>query len=367
MTPSQGNALGAAVHRQILEHDGRLPFDKFQELVLYHPTLGYYGRRNVFGRGGDYQTAPRVHPVFGWTVARKIEQEWNVEGRPGDFTLLEIGPGEGHLTRAVLEYLERERKLPLDGWNTLLIDRFPREDAFSSLEVKCKPRWVPSLKELEPFHGVVMANELLDALPFHRLIKSAGRWRELYVGEGTRGNLTMVPGPLSEAKLANGLKKDLPEGTAVEVTTGFGPLFKDLAGVQTDGIALFFDYGDTRENLILRHPEGTVETFRQHTAGIDPFQDLGGRDITAWVDFTRVIDEAKRAGFETEEYLTQAEALYRWGIQDRVSETAKHGEVERVKAHLATKTFLFGYGNHHALKLRRLRNARAAPLRSLTR
>jgi SAM-dependent MidA family methyltransferase len=368
MSPASGSALGAEVRRQLKERGGKLPFDEFLELVLYNPTLGYYRRKNIFGRGGDYQTAPRVHPIFGWTVARVIEKEWVDQCKPVDFTLLELGPGEGHLIRSVTDYLVNERSLDLDGWKILLMDRFPKEEAFQPLAGGCKPEWVTSIRDMQPFRGVVLANELLDAIPFHRLVMSGGRWKELYVGtEHGNGKLTWVEGPLSVTGLTIGLRKDVPEKTVIEVTTGFHSLMKDLSGVLAEGSVLFFDYGDTRENLLSRHPGGTLETFRQHSAGADPFQDLGSRDITAWVDFTRVMDEAKKSGFEIEEFYTQAEAMYRWGIQEVVAETAKKGEVERVKAHLASKTFLFSYSNHQVLKLRRLRRARAAPLRSLIR
>jgi SAM-dependent MidA family methyltransferase len=369
MNPASRNALVAEVHRLVRLRGGRLPFDQFLELVMYHPTLGYYGRKNIFGRDGDYQTAPRVHPIFGWTVAKVIEEEWRRQGRPDGFTILELGPGECHLMRSVLNYLVNERGFDLGGWRIMLLDRFPRRYALTTPDGMRKPRWLSSLKQGRPFNGVMIANELLDAIPFHRLTIQEGRWKELYVGEDDASDdLTWVVGPLSGAHLADGLGKDIPEGTTIEVAAGLHPLFRDLAGVLAEGIAIFLDYGDTRENLLLRHPEGTLQTFSQHSAGIDPFLDLGSRDITAWVDFTRVMDETKKAGFVTEEFLTQAEALYRWGIQDIVLEaTRKGGEVEGVKAHLASKTFLFSYTNHHALKLRRFRRARAAPLRSLTR
>jgi SAM-dependent MidA family methyltransferase len=269
-------------------------------------------------------------------------------------------------------------------WRVMMLDRYPRIRGFQPLVPGVESKWISSLDEPKPFHGVVIANELLDALPFHRVIFSGGSWKERYVvvcdeaGPGhdepgraqqpqNGASLGWEIGPLSSRSLADGLPRRAAEGTVMEVCPAVGPLMKGLSSVLAEGMVLFFDYGDTRENLLTGHPEGTLETFHQHVAGMDPFADIGSRDITAWVDFTRVIDAAKRSGFSVEGFLPQAEAFYRWGIQDLVRGMEFPSEVERVRAQLAMKTLLFSYANHRVLSLRRTRRARAAPLSSRTR
>lgn len=366
-------SLGREILRLSREHSGVLSFDQFLDCVLYHPTWGYYGRKSIFGRGGDYQTAPRVHPIFGWTVAREVEREWVRQGRPTTFTLLEVGPGEGNLTGAIVEYLTRERGLPLENWEVLLVDKFPRPGALTSLPPGLRLQWESSLEVCPPFHGVVLANELLDAMPFHSLSFHEGQWRERYVrvdagfapspgADDPLPRLSWVLGPLSRQDLASGLPGVAKEGVMVEVSSRFGPFFQEVSRVLTEGSVLLFDYGDTRTHLIERRPEGTLETFSGHAAGTDPFDRLGESDIGCWVDFTSVMEEARRSGLRMEGFWTQAEALHAWGLDELVREAERRGSVEGVRARLALKTFYFAYTNHRVLSLRKERRNLASPL-----
>ncbi len=358
----RSRALAVELLRISRPQDGRIPFSQFMEVVLYAPQWGYYGRPQVFGPAGDFQTAPRIHPVFGATVAREAVREWERLDRPKGFTFIELGAGEGMLTRDVVRSVHETIGEAVQGWNVLLIDRFPRDQKAPDPEWAVAPKWSRSLEGVPAGPGVAIANELLDALPFHILERTAKGWEERWVRvEGSSGgaaHLGWETGPLSEPGLDSILPQSAPEGTVAEVTTHYRALFAQLARVLEEGEALFFDYGDSRDGLLERMPRGTMETFRHHAAGTSPLENLGGTDIGCWVDFTQAGREAAETGWEVESLTSQGQALHDWGMDEVVRGFQARDPVEGVRAHLARKAYHFGYADHRVLRLRRARRVR---------
>lgn len=340
--------------------EGSIPFSQFLEVVLYHPQWGYYNRRReILGKKGDFLTAPHVHPLFGWTIAQAIEREWVQQGRPEKFTVVELGPGKGYMADDMWNHLVSTRKLDVSGWSVILVERSEELQKIQEARLggRIPVRWVKSVSEIGPFSGVVLANEFLDALPFRRVVHRAGRWRELQVrkADAQAQHLAFTEVPLEDPKLLPLLPRNVPEGTHLEESPASVAFLSDLAKVMTAGLAIFLDYGTDQETLAYEHGEGTLQTFYRHTAGEDPFVHLGSQDITAWVDFTTVAAAAEAAGFRPDTLLSQAEALWEWGMTQVVDALVQSkGEgLETAKARLAVKTFLFGYATYRVLQLRR--------------
>lgn len=337
-----------------------MPFSQFLEVALYHPRWGYYNRRReIFGGKGDFQTAPHVHPLFGWTIARAVQREWERRGRPQDFTVVEVGPGSAYLMSDLWAYLKQVGQ-DTSGWKVALVERSDslRKVQESRLAGKVEATWYREINELGPFSGVVLANEFLDALPFRRVVRRGMEWKELDVIalDPDARQLAWKECEVGDPELAAILPRTAPQGTIIEESPFAARWVRSLGTQLGRGLVLFFDYGDLQEELLETHPEGTLQTFGRHRAGRDPFEKLGSRDITAWVDFSTVLAAAEGAGFEVEGIQSQAETLYEWGMMQVAEELARsQGEnsLPAVKARLAAKTFLFGYPTHRVLQLKK--------------
>ena len=337
-----------------------IPFSEFLETVLYHPRWGYYTRgREILGAKGDFKTAPHVHPLFGWTVARAVQREWEKRGRPTSFTLVEIGPGVAHLMDDLWGYLQQIGQ-DTHGWKVALVERSEnlRRIQQQRLSGKVDATWHNDISEIGKFSGVVIANEFLDALPFRRAVRRGVSWKELCVTARDREarELRWKEREVADAALLSVLPRAAPPGTVIEESLAAVDWVRALGAQMERGLVLFFDYGDLQEDLVEDHPEGTLQTFSRHHAGTDPFEGLGSRDITAWVDFSAILAAAEGSGFENGGIQSQAEKLYEWGMTQVAEELARaQGEnsIEAVKARLAAKTFLFGYPTHRVLQLRK--------------
>ncbi len=313
-----GQALVERIRSEI-ERSGAITFARYMELALYDPDDGYYATGLRVGRRGDYLTAPEAHPLFGWVVARQLRELWDALGRPEPFTLLEYGPGPGTLARTVLEHLARwepECWASLQYW-PLERSRPARERLRTELTAA---GFATRLLEEPggPISGVVLANEVLDALPVHRLRWEEGRLWELYVGwDGER--FTDVPGPPSTPELAQWLDRlgvQLVEGQTTELCLALLPWLDDVAARLGRGYLLVFDYGYPAPERYepVRFPRGSVRTYARHTVDDDPFLEPGQRDITAHVDFTMLALAARERGLEPLAETTQALFLAQGGL-----------------------------------------------------
>jgi SAM-dependent MidA family methyltransferase len=305
--------------------EGRITFARFMEFALYEPRLGYY--RQTADRptdAGDFLTAPETHAIFGWTIARRIEQMWVELGRPRPFSLIEYGAGSGTLALSILEGLRRHglidlleavRYRPIESNLNRLADlrhRFNEAGISAVLEPVAQPN--------EPVAGIVLANEFLDALPVHRAVLRGGKLLELYVG--WRDGFAEVAAEPSTRELAARLVDDgveLAEGQVVEMCLGLEPWFKEVAGHLARGYVVVIDYGyDAAELYGPRHLAGTLLGYRGHRVVENPFADPGQIDLTAHVDFTALRQLAARRGFSAQDLVTQQEFLVASGLESEL-------------------------------------------------
>ncbi len=338
--------------------DGFLRFDRVVDRALYDPAAGYYeAAEPPLGPRGDFYTAAHASPLYGASLGARAFEEFERLGRPARFRIVEVGPGDGTLARdlltalvaripaaATIEYVlvERSERLARATTEALLAVADP-----GRVEV----RRAGGIGADGPFAGFLVANELLDALPFRRLIARDGRWRELGVRVGPRG-VAWAEGPLGPLP-PPGLPDPPRDGVVLEVSPAGEALMREIADHLVAGSAVLIDYGFEETELLLGHPEGTLAAVRAHRPVEDPLAELGRADLSAFVNFTRLRAAARRAGLVERAYLGQAEALARWGIAPLLEERARaagSSEAE-VRVRLAAKNLLFGFGNFRVLEL----------------
>jgi SAM-dependent MidA family methyltransferase len=314
-------ALVAAIRDEIAAR-GPISFARFMERALYEPGHGYYRRPDPGpGPAGDYLTAPEAHPIFGAAIGRLLEQAWDAMRRPDPFTVTEPGAGTGALAAGLLGGL-RALGSPLERairYRPLEVEPARLEVLRARLEAEgLAGHLVASEPADEPVEtGAVVANEVLDALPVHRVVGRADGPGELLVTITDDGGFAWVEaGPttplLAERLAREGIK--LEDGQVTEVCLAIDGWLADATRHLARGVVLLVDYAE--EPATLHAPArrtGTLRAFARHAVGGDPFRHVGRQDITATVDLAAVRSAAATAGLRELGETTQAELLGRLG------------------------------------------------------
>ncbi len=319
----------AGIVRAEIEAAGPMTFARFMALSLGHPEHGYYARPDLrWGREGDFETSPEVHPIFGYLWARQVRECWERLGSPSRFDLVEAGAGSGAFAVALLTWLRERAPVCFAAARPRLLDGHPRrlEEQHARLEAaglegECVllADW---LGRPERVTGVVISNELFDALPVHLLRREGGTLLEWYVGVDDGGALRLEAGePSSPALAQRFLKLGLEPGEDcdAEVSLAAAELMTAIAGRLDRGYVLTIDYGYAAPELYAPWRRGgTLLAFRNHSPQPDPLSMPGLTDLTAHVDFTSLAAAAARAGFEAAPLTTQARALVALGLGEAV-------------------------------------------------
>lgn len=313
-------AVCDAVRAQIAARGGWLSFDEYLELVLYAPGLGYYSAGAAkLGSAGDFITAPELSPLFGACIARQCAPLLRGGGE-----VLELGAGTGALAATVLLKLAALDALPAH-YSVLEISADLRARQHSRLqqlprELAARVRWLDAPPQ-SAWRGVILANEVADALPFKCFEATAGAYCERGVSLDSQGSLVWAARPAVAAlqaelrRLAAALPQPFAYGYRSELCTNLPAWLAGASAAMEAGAILLFDYGLGRTELY--HPQrgsGTLRCHYRHRAHDDPFLYPGLQDITAWVDFTRLAEAAADAGLEVAGYCTQAAFLLGAGI-----------------------------------------------------
>ena len=353
------------------DRSGFVPFDRYMEIALYAPEVGYYDRpRSPLGPSGDFYTAAHVHPLFGRTLADRARAVRTTLGLGRPFRLVEIGPGDGSLAATVVEALGPTDRSAADV-EIVLIERSPVRGAMAFDKVRAPAervgmpvRLAASVGEAGPFEGLVVTNELMDAQPARRLRWTGTEWHEL----GVRiADHRVAPAESAEVPPVSPPALPAPSepGTIVEISPRAEQLVREVADHLVRGELLLLDYGMEEEELLRGHPKGTLAAVRGHRSGLDPLASPGSVDLSTFVNFTRLRDAARRAGLEVVSDRTQAEALDAWGLRGRLDEAVRaagstHAEL---RVRLAVKNLLFGFDRFRALEF--APSSAAAALRAL--
>lgn len=315
--------------------------------ALDHPQFGYYtsGRATPGRDEGDFTTAPQTSRLFGRCLARLVVSADEALGHPSPFTLVEGGAGEGRLARDVLDALA-ERAPGL--YQRLL---YHPEDVSAVWRERQTALLAPHGSRLagqEPdgFEGLYLSNELVDAFPVHRLRRSRGQLRELYVALDGEG-FVEKEGPPSRPELALQLEMDgidLADGCEAEVNLRAGEWLSAAARRLTRGFVVTLDYGDTGSRLYGPHrPRGTCVGYRHHRLTDDLLADPGLQDLTAHVNFSALSRAGEEAGLVAAPLESQREFLFSFGLADEVEalEHAGLSDVDVLEARRALAPLLF--------------------------
>lgn len=315
---------------------GRWPFAAFMAEALYAPGLGYYaaGARK-FGPAGDFITAPEVSSLFGDCLARQGAEVFGhlraAAGPP--LTLVEYGAGSGALAVQVLRSLAELGELP-DTYAIVEVSAELRErqaEAVAALPPALAARvcWWPG-HAAAPWRGVLLANEVLDALPVERLRVGANGLEQCFVVANEAGlALDWQPAvPALRSWFADIAKElplpsslSLPVGTEFEACLAAGPWVQDALAQLAAGVAIYLDYGLPRAQLYSpTRPRGTFSAFCRHRQHEDALWHPGLQDLTAWVDFTGVAEAGLAAGAYVAGFTTQAQFLVNAGLDAAYAE-----------------------------------------------
>ena len=319
--------LAAHIRARIAEHGGWVDFETFMDLALYAPGLGYYSAGSAkLGPGGDFVTSPEIGELFSGCVARQCAE---ILAAIGGGEILEFGGGTGRMAAAVLGELECLGVLP-ERYAILEVSgdlRARQEMRIAGLPPALARRvtWIDRWPGA-PLRGVLLANEVLDALACQRFVLQAGAIAALGVAVAADGAFIECERPATGALLATceamlrTLPQVLPEGYRSEVCLRVEPWIAALAQTLERGALLLFDYGLPRAQYY--HPQrhdGTLSCHFKHRAHADPLIHVGVQDITAWVDFTRVAEAADAAQLQVLGFATQAAFLLGAGIEDLIA------------------------------------------------
>jgi SAM-dependent MidA family methyltransferase len=278
---------------------GPMSCERFIELALYHPRLGYYSRERLrIGRQGDFITNVSVGKLFGEILADQIVELWELMNRPPEFAIVEAGAESGDLASDLLASLLESQ--PTVSWNYVIAEPNPvKQDQQRQRFTGTTIRWVSSLKDLSSITGIILGNELLDAIPTRVVELSKDQWREVHIVlEGDSFGFSLEP--VQNPRLATMLGK-IPAPLSQPYRTEINLAAQDWVRAATDslgrGFILLIDYGYSQTDYYspLR-TKGTLSAYRNQRRQENILEGIGETDITAHVDFTAIAKVGLEAG-----------------------------------------------------------------------
>tara|TARA_Y100001968_G_C19435706_1_gene759519 strand:+ start:180 stop:1286 length:1107 start_codon:yes stop_codon:yes gene_type:complete len=323
---------------QYIQQHHQVPFVDFMQQALYNPHYGYYMSANPqLGKSGDFITAPELTPLFGATIARAIRQVMTLKSA----AIFEFGAGTGRLCVSLLETLERLECLP-DAYYILDVSGAlqQRQQAYIQQAIPHlyeRIHWL-SRWPTTPFNGVIIANEVLDAMPVHRFCLNTAGLHEVYIQATRDGQLSeclRAPDAQLQTYIETHLQTLEPPYQS-EVNLLLPAWFEQCYNMLNQGVMLIFDYGFPRHEYY--HPsrhEGTLMCHAQHHTHSQVLHNPGQEDLTAHVDFTHAAESAFAAGFVIAGYTNQAAFLLSSGLLDELALLPEG--INRIQANQAVK------------------------------
>ena len=325
--------LTKLIQLKIEEQNGWLSFAEFMQLALYAPSLGYYSAGSQkFGDikkgGGDFVTAPEISPLFAQTLTNQIVQILQITNG----NILELGAGTGKLAADMLLTLAQlapDLKVVPPKYFILEVSDHLRQIQLENIRKKLPQDLMQRVEWLNflpaAFDGVIVGNEVLDAIPVHIVHTAADGVLERGVvvdGEGFSWQDKVIT---EQRLLGQVIKLNLPEGYITEICPAATGLIASLADVLDHGAILMIDYGfAAREYYHPQRNQGTLMCHYQHYAHTEPLINVGLQDITAHVDFTNIADTGVNNGLTLNGFCSQAQFLMNCGILDVMSQVSPH-------------------------------------------
>lgn len=319
----EAQAYSDALKRRIADEidaaGGWIGFDRFMELALYAPGMGYYsGGAHKFGAAGDFVTAPELSSTFSQTLATQAAQVMALSAPH----IVEVGAGSGRLAADLLLELEQRNSLP-ESYQILDLSGELRQRQRDTIgrrapHLLARVEWLDRLPE--QFDGLVLANELLDAMPVHRVTWNDSEILErgvAWVDGDFAWRDRPASGRLLERAQVLAEEHSLPPNYTSEISLAASDWTAAWADILGRGALLLIDYGfPAREFYHAERDDGTLMCHYRHQAHTEPFFLPGLQDITAHVDFTSIVEAGFNAGLEFLGYTTQAVFLINCGLPD---------------------------------------------------
>ncbi len=344
--------LYAIIIDRIQQGGGQISFADYMHAALYEPGLGYYvsGLRK-FGEGGDFVTAPEISPLFAQCLGNQVQQVYRILEKQGTaLTILEFGPGTGILAATLLEYLQQINCLPEKYYmlevSPTLMQRQKQTLMESNPEWLHRVQWLQALPK--SFSGIVIANEVLDAMPVEVFQFTANAPEQACIGIDSEDPDQLswctqaLTGDLAKrvAMLGDQCGPSFVDGYRSEVNLWIDPWIKSIADIIDTGLVMLIDYGyPRREYYHAERTSGTLMCYFQHRAHDNALLLPGLQDITAYVDFTAVALAAVAADMTVAGFVPQAQFLLGCGLdrllskqmqQDPVAQAALSQQVKRL-------------------------------------
>lgn len=329
--PAELKQLSQALSKKIrleIDIDGFIPFSRYMEMALYEPGLGYYSAGlHKLGKSGDFITAPELGSLFAACLARQIDE---LAASLGPYDILELGAGTGRLAADLLtllpagnqprRYLILERSADLQAMQQNIV-------AERVADWQDRVTWLTKPPEV-PWEGVLLANEVVDALSVERFRLRHNDIEQLGVGvQGQEFAWRARPAPAELEKAVRHLNLEVKAPYSSEVNLHLGAWLQAVVRSLRRGAALFVDYGYPRSEFYLpQRRDGTLMCHYRHHAHGDVFFWPGLQDITAWVDFTALAEAADACGMEVAGYTSQAMFLLGCGLDSLVAQRMAESE-----------------------------------------
>ena len=342
--------LRRKIEQEIRER-GPIPFSRYMEMCLYDPELGYYSRNaEKFGKAGDFYTSSDVHAVFGRLLARQFDEMWRALGSPGEIELLELGPGRGLFVQDVLDWSEkkfpefyRAMRYTLDERSPWLRKRL--EERFQTRIENGRVALVPASDLASGAAGVlarrasgpevpliVFADEFFDALPVDVLSEKGSLRISTRQGQFVE---EWVDPSREEMEFVDCYGVHPTRSQRIEVALLSQRKMAETAAAFERGFLVVIDYGYTRnEQLAGRHLD-TIMTYRQHSAGPNPYEAPGEQDITAHVNFTALATAAEQSGMHAHKLQTQSQFLLGIGEANQFADAFEDCRLPQERAKVA--------------------------------
>ncbi|MGR3177858.1 MAG: class I SAM-dependent methyltransferase [Candidatus Anammoxibacter sp.] len=331
--------------KQLIKSDGRITFARYMDIALYHPEFGYYCTDiPKIGKDGDYYTSPDVHPFMGQVLGTQLIEMWKILGEE-TFYIVEMGAGKGLMALDILKYIKENSQRFYKCLTYIIIEKsntFRANQSKLLNPFKEKIQWLDSISCLnnsKKFIGTFISNELVDALPFHRVYQDGNALKELFV---TIDQDTFVEevGELSTGKLSNYLKRlkiSLTDGMKTEINLEAVNWMKSVASALHKGFVITIDYGFPAH--IYYEPSrinGTFLCYHNHSVNEKPFERIGKQDITAHVDYTSLAFEGRESGLDLLSYTDLSSFLVSYGKEILEKEMERIQGLNQISAFKAT-------------------------------
>jgi len=335
-----------------IRSNGPITFAEYMDSCLYDPENGYYSRADL-QPSRDYFTSVDVSPVFGRLLARQFEEMWRILGRPDEFALVEAGAGAGALAKQVLDCTDELPGNFREALRYITVERSAarRRTQAELLEKHAAAGRVTSCEKLPEVIacGCIFSNELLDALPVHRVAQQKGALREIYVSLGKNGFCEEV-GPLSSSALEDYFSRQgiaLPDELQAETGLAACDWIAQAGENLRQGFVLTIDYGhEARELYDDRHMRGTLLAYEGHRASEEFFRAPGEQDLTAHVNFTALDLWGRPSGLVRAGFTSQTNFLLSLARHGEFADLQLEGrsEIEQTRARLLFKTLIHPEG-----------------------